>query len=72
MYAKVIHPTKIIPADERILRAGGRMIVHPTPEDFHKYGYYEVEGLDTVPEKGSYRYTLTEGKIIPERIGGIG
>ena len=71
MYAKLIHPNKIMPADERVLRAGGRIIVHPTPADFLANGYYPVVGLDTVPEEGSYRYTLEDDCIHPTRIGGI-
>ncbi len=70
MYAKLIHPTKIIAANERLLRFGGRIIVHPTPKDFKDCGYYEVEGLDTVPEEGSHLYTLENERIIPEKIGG--
>ena len=71
MYAKLIHPTQILAADEGILRANGRITVHPTVEDFEKNGYYEVVGLDTVPEEGTYRYTLENNKIYPKRFRGV-
>lgn len=71
MYAKLIHPTKIIPANEHLLRAGGRIIVHPTHEDFVKSGYFEVEGLEGPVEDGSYLYTLDGTKILAQKNGGI-
>lgn len=70
MYAKLIHPTKIIAADEHLLRFGGRIIVNPTPQDFKECGYYEVEGLESVPEPGCFFYTLENERIIPSPIGG--
>lgn len=42
MYAKWIHPKKIIPFEGDVLRHGGRISVCPTHDDLVRAGYYPV------------------------------
>ena len=42
MYAKWIHPQKLVFAEGDILRFNGRIIVHPTHEHYISAGYYPV------------------------------
>lgn len=42
MYAKWIHPQKLVFAEGDILRCHGRIIVHPTHEHYKSAGYYPV------------------------------
>ena len=42
MYAKWIHPKKIVIHEGDILRYNGRIVIHPKHKDFIQAGYYPL------------------------------
>lgn len=72
MYAKLIHPYKIVLADDDCLRHGGTITVHPSHEDYRRAEYYPLVGIDSPPKEGAYRFVLKDGVILatPRKEGG--
>lgn len=69
MYAKWIHPKKIIPFEGDILRYEGKISVNPNPHLLSEAGYYPViatEGKDMLSEDNFYLVKNKEIHILTE------